>query len=175
MPNFRRSRPRRRRTTRRSRPRRRMRRRQPFGMTRRVPTGLPSSLFVVLKYSEVIKPTSTITHLQQFLANSCYKPNFTSSGHQPHYFDQYIGLYRRFIVNACGISITATNTGNDTMQIGVWPSTTNAILQDNPAELRETPNVRIMILGSKQANQVKSIRHFAREKPPPMVRVTPYE
>lgn len=164
MPSFRRSRPRRSTRTRRSRGRRRgtVRRRR-FGITRQVQMGLPDSIFVDLKYCNTFQ-SSGLTHTQQFRANSCFDPDLSGGGHQPHYFDQYAALYRKYMVYSCKIQLRIMNQAASSLMIGVWPSVTSAILVSSPQDLLEEPYVRSTMLAQNNAQPVKHLSHFMTTK-----------
>ena len=106
---------------------------------------------VRLKYAQPFIVAST-TNLQQFRGNSCFDPDFTGSGHQPHYFDQYALLYKRYLVSSCAIRVTATNNSNDAALIGIWPSNTTTTSILIPSDLLEAPYVKTRQLGGKNAN-----------------------
>ena len=57
--------------------------------------GVPNSINVRLRYSDVITLTSTAGSLSKhvFRSNSLFDPDFTGVGHQPMYYDQLGALY----------------------------------------------------------------------------------
>jgi len=70
-------------------------------------TGLATRLACKLKYTDTIIMTSTAGAITdyQFRLNSLFDPDFTGTGHQPMYFDQYAALYNHYTV--IGAKLTA--------------------------------------------------------------------
>ncbi len=142
---------RRRRTT--SRRRRRRRRPRRSILQRRVMQGLPDAMNVVLTYAQTFTPGTGTTHLQQFRGNSLFDPDLSGIGHQPHYFDQWATLYRRYLVTASRFTLTGTNNQNAAMLLGVWPSADSGLSAIvTPSDLLERPYVQTRQMGGKNAN-----------------------
>jgi len=72
------------------------------------PIGVPDTQFTILRYCDVIKVT-TVPSQYTFRANSLFDPDFTSTGHQPLYFDQYIASYEKYRVFKTHIQLRVTN------------------------------------------------------------------
>jgi len=70
-------------------------------------SGFPDRTSVMLKYVERKTHTTTGTPYYNYLwrANSIYDPDFTATGHQPLFYDQYTPIYSNWIVK--GVKITA--------------------------------------------------------------------
>lgn len=89
--------------------------------------GLPSQFFTKLKYSEDINLTSgTPVFAYQ---SSCYKPNYSASGHQPMYYDQLcssLGPYLRYQVLGMKAYVEFVNTANTVAYVGVVWSDANS-------------------------------------------------
>jgi len=70
--------------------------------------GFPPKMTYKLKYNEAIQLTPSTTALTnyQFRANSLYDPDYTSTGHQPLYFDQIINIYDHYVVIGSKIKVT---------------------------------------------------------------------
>lgn len=89
---------------------------------------LPATMGVRLKYFDQIRldPSPTIPSVHTFRANSLFDPDFTSTGHQPMGFDQYMQLYSRYTVVGSKITITASPSDdtslNSTAIVGVYMS-----------------------------------------------------
>lgn len=86
--------------------------------------GVADSFRTTLTYSDIVA-ISPGAHIGQytFRGNSCFDPDYTSTGHQPQYFDQMSVLYTRYRVYGSRISITAANEQvGSALQITVIPS-----------------------------------------------------
>jgi len=74
--------------------------------------GFPDRLRLTLKYSESIALSGSATPAAQvFTVNSLFKPNLTSAGHQPSYYDTITNLYNRYCVLGCSAMIEVVNEG----------------------------------------------------------------
>lgn len=76
--------------------------------------GFPRCQLVRMTYFTQIRldPTGTpATHV--FSANSVYDPDYTLTGHQPLYHDQYSQVYNKYKVVSSKISITGANDYSD--------------------------------------------------------------
>jgi hypothetical protein len=76
--------------------------------------GFPKMIKCTHRYSETIRMTNTVGSLaiQRFLANGMYKPNYTSSGHQPMYTDQMQILYNKYHIIGSKIFVSFIHTGS---------------------------------------------------------------
>lgn len=85
--------------------------------------GIPDVAVTRLQYNDVISLTGT-TAQYTFRANSLFDPDFTGTGHQPTYFDQYIASYERYRVVGCSIAISVVNRSfTDPAMCVVFPVT----------------------------------------------------
>lgn len=77
--------------------------------------GLPKTCFMTHKYVEQIQMTSTTGGYTayKFRANDLYDPNFTSTGHQPYYYDTMQALYTNFTVLGSRIKVTVVQAANN--------------------------------------------------------------
>lgn len=73
--------------------------------------GIPDRMFVKLKYvqSFYMNYTSGNPTVKEFRVNSPYDPDYTATGHQPLYYDQYQALYKRQRTYGCKYNITIMN------------------------------------------------------------------
>jgi len=56
-----------------------------------------------------------------FVANGLYDPNYTATGHQPAYFDQYMALYHRYVVKKSTIRLRPIQTNyGETVATAPW-------------------------------------------------------
>jgi hypothetical protein len=84
-------------------------------VTRRIPKpiGVPDTQFTVLRYVDTISFTGSSAQYT-FRANSLFDPDFTSAGHQPYYFDQYIAIYEKYRVFKTHCTLRCTNISQTT-------------------------------------------------------------
>lgn len=79
--------------------------------------GLPDSVRVALKYSQIVAFTgSAAPAAQTFAINSLFDPDFSGTGHQPSFFDFWSSAYSRYCVLGASAILwieneTTTNTG----------------------------------------------------------------
>ena len=69
----------------------------------------PQSISTKLRYTTKINMGSigAVGNVKQnqFIANGCYDPDFTGSGHQPRGFDQFMGIYETYTVTASKMAV----------------------------------------------------------------------
>lgn len=97
----------------------RLYRRGPGGDILKYPgVGIPSEFQTKLNYVQDFTMTAGIGSsykIQQFLGNSLYDPDYTSSGLQPEYYDLLCGansLYKRYVVTASKIKLRVCSTSD---------------------------------------------------------------
>lgn len=73
-------------------------------------SGFPKKLLVKHKYVETVTNTNVagIPGSYLFNCNGMYKPNYSTAGHQPLYFDQMYAIYNHYTVIGSRIKVTAT-------------------------------------------------------------------
>lgn len=79
--------------------------------------GFPDKIKTVLRYSQVVTVTGTTGVIGNYLfrANGLYDPDYTSTGHQPMYYDQFVALYNHWVVTKSKITIKPVrNTSEST-------------------------------------------------------------
>jgi len=79
----------------------------------RSPMGnFPSQKTVALRYVETLAfdATSSGAAVNVFRVNNIFDPNYTGTGHQPMYRDNYAQIYLRYRVNYATITMVALNT-----------------------------------------------------------------
>lgn len=86
--------------------------------------GFPTGLQTKLKYSDIIGITCTsgTPATYSWRGNSVYDPDFTSTGHQPLYYDQLTAIYNRYRVDGCKLKFTACTDGDTPMAVVVVPN-----------------------------------------------------
>lgn len=70
--------------------------------------GFPDTMRTHLRYEDTIT-LSGAAQQYTFRGNSLFDPDFTSTGHQPMYFDQFISIYEKYRVYGSSIKITVNN------------------------------------------------------------------
>ena len=149
-----------RRRTRRRRPRRRRRKRRRYGLRTRVTQGLPDSLMVTLTYGfQFVTTEIAISNLEQLRGNSCFDPDFTGIGHQPHYFDQYAAFYGRYMVYSSSVALKMRNNTTTAVTVGLWPSVDSSTVVSNGDSLREQPYVRTRLLAPGDGAAIVRLNH----------------
>ena len=70
--------------------------------------GFPKKMMTTLKYCETVPLVSTSGSFATyyFSTNSLFKPNASSGGHQPMYYDQYSALYTKYTVLGSKVKVS---------------------------------------------------------------------
>lgn len=104
---------------------------------RRVTSGpWPFSKLVKLRYADkctLVTDSVTGTNEYVFRANDLYDPDYTGTGHQPRGFDQYMLMYKKFVVLGSKITARFTNLGgatNGDAMVGISVATDAATVID---------------------------------------------
>lgn len=72
------------------------------------------SRFMVLRYvEEFLLDPGSATDTVVYNLNGMYDPRVATGGHQPTGFDTQMGMYNRFLVEWCRVTISIMNTGPD--------------------------------------------------------------
>lgn len=68
--------------------------------------GFPLRKNTVLRYVEdfALNPGDGVSAVNVFSANNLFDPNYTGTGHQPMFFDNYAALYSKYKVNSATIT-----------------------------------------------------------------------
>lgn len=76
--------------------------------------GFPNSIITKLRYSTFGKLTAAagVVTSQTFRANSIHDPDFTNTGHQPLYHDQWAAIYDQYVVLGAQIKVTFTSSSS---------------------------------------------------------------
>lgn len=86
---------------------------------------MPNKFATKLRYSETFTINPGIggfAGVQVFSHNGLYKPNITSSGHQPRGFDQLMTMYDHYTVIGSKLTVTYSNAGagaGGTLLVGI--------------------------------------------------------
>lgn len=116
--------------------------------TRNAPTmtmvkspGFSDQCFVRLKYAEELRLNDGVatSKYYSFRGNSLFDPNYTGTGHQPLYFDQYSAIYDRYRVMGAKIQIDIINmSGTSAVYLVLNSNTQASITTDAPTLLEQT-------------------------------------
>ena len=104
----------------RRRPKTRTKRNQP-----KLTLGFPTRLSVTLHYEDLIAINPSAPKASYaFRGNSCYDPDYTSTGHQPRYYDQYSAIYQKYKVLKSTCTIEMLNySGSSGLIFALVPNT----------------------------------------------------
>jgi len=91
--------------------RRRTAKDEPRNASQRVTTGaviggFPRLKRVVLAYGDEGVFTGATAAVNEYRLNSLFDPDFTGIGNQPHFFDEWTAIYKRYLVTAVDLTIT---------------------------------------------------------------------
>lgn len=82
---------------------------------------------VTLAYSDLFRVSGTSPYPYVFRGNSLFDPDFTSTGHQPRYFDTYMQLYSKYKVLGSRIRISIINSHPSSIEALVLVPLTDVI------------------------------------------------
>lgn len=87
------------------------------------PLGYPDVQYTQVRYCDLIQLTGT-TAQYTFRGNSLFDPDFTGTGHQPYYYDQYIAVYQRYRVISTSFTMRVANSSisGTTSEVVVAPT-----------------------------------------------------
>jgi len=106
--------------------------------------GIAASIKMVLTYEDLITISENAPRTQYtFRGNSVYDPDYTSTGHQPRYFDTYASIYGKYRVYASRIMIDMIN-GSPTSGVSfvILPHT-DIVTMTTWHELAELPMAKV--------------------------------
>ena len=140
---------------------------------------LPKKQLMKFRYVEhfLLDPGTGTCSDYVFRANSMFDPNYTSAGHQPYGFDQWIGVfYNHFVVLGSKASAIFTSpsesVGAGTVLCGIeLKDSTSAITGQYASQIMERPrgNFKLMLnsdtsRGAVKVNKKFSAKNFFRVK-----------
>ncbi len=86
------------------------------------PIGFPDRYHTTLRYSDSLVINPGVSYGQYtFRGNSLFDPDYTSTGHQPLYFDQLSAVYGRYRVISCLIKLKVISVGSVATQMVIIP------------------------------------------------------
>ncbi len=72
--------------------------------------GIPPRVQFTFVYADMIAVSAGAAYGQYtFRGNSLFDPDYTGTGHQPRYFDQYSAMYSKYKVLSSSINVSASN------------------------------------------------------------------
>lgn len=118
--------------------------------------GAPYAIVRKLRYfdQKSISPgTAGSPGVTIFTANNVHDPDHTGVGHQPRYFDEYMGLYNRFLVLGAKIQVQAVNldTNPNTVGISILEASTPKLDITDYSEVANSARRTLDVAGSGQA------------------------
>jgi len=125
-------------------------------------TGIPERVRTTLTYSDLfsINP-GTPRGNYIFRGNSVYDPDYTTTGHQPRYFDQYMGMYERFRVLSSTLHVEGLSQAGDSGAVFVVVPDTNPMNFTAFYEAAECPRSRTSALLPIAARYPQKLTHKA--------------
>lgn len=121
-------------------------------------TGVPDRAKVTLSYHDTFTMTPGAPRGNWiFRGNSVYDPDYTSTGHQPRYFDQYMAIYSKYRVLSSRIVVESSSySGNNPSMFVVVPDT-DPISFTSYSQASEMPRARssaILSIASRLSRKV---------------------
>jgi len=122
----------------------------------RAVNGFPQTMQVNLRYHSGGALTSTSGAISKFqwIANSIFDPDYTATGHQPLFRDEYASIYNHYIVPTSTIIARFTNlstTAGSLCGIGLDDDTTMTTTPDTAVEQQEGRNGYLTPLGGSRS------------------------
>lgn len=119
--------------------------------------GMPDSFQTVLEYCDVVKisSASSASAGYVFRGNSLYDPDYTSTGHQPRYFDQNMLIYSRYQVISANVTLRIL--GESAAFVILCPSTDPLTFTTGVAEYAELPRAKVVTVGGSYVVPSKNL------------------
>lgn len=123
---------------------------------------VPRKFVTKMVYSEhgiQLNPSTGLATSYVFSANSLFDPNFTSGGHQPRGFDQFMAMYDHYVVLGAKIILRADNSANTppvNLMIRIKDSTTTSV---NPIDWLEDGYVRQSTIPGQSGGGMGTLTH----------------
>jgi len=140
----------------------------------RMGLGFPKTMVVKQKYVDNLLFDSNIGVIDnhQFIMNGMFKPDFTGTGHQPMYFDQYMAIYNHFTVIGCKIKVTFTPHEINLVpaRVSLWQNDDTTITPPTVNSMAEQSKGKVTTVGSTgDSSKVLSMTWSAKKTfGPPM-------
>lgn len=114
-------------------------------------SGFPKMIKTKLHYVDndniITSLVAGTTGTYQYNINGIYDFDYTGTGHQPFYFDQYSALYNHYVVTGAKITVAFTNPSNSDVVVGgyinddvaIQASTLNMFCEEPYSQWRVIP------------------------------------
>lgn len=112
--------------------------------------GIPNSLRVKMKFSDIVNVTGTSGAVQSYRINGPYDPDLTGAGVQPVGYDEWSALYARYQAFGSKIKITATNNQAVPVTVACYP-TYDPVAVTSVEDAMSQPNAKWVFLGGSGA------------------------
>lgn len=102
--------------------------------------GFPKMQEVCLRYSETVTLNTSIGTVATYIwsANGMFDPNITGTGHQPYYFDQYMGIYDHYCVTKSKFVVTfAAKPSEPVVQVCCFVDDDASVVPSFPDRVQE--------------------------------------
>lgn len=108
--------------------------------------------------------TGALANSQVYRANDVYDPDYTNAGHQPRGFDQYIAMFRNFMVLGSKIVTTwgygqGSSTSHD-MNVSVILKDGTSVMSD-AEDIMEHPRVHYKIMTAEVGDKIRIIHKYS--------------
>jgi len=116
--------------------------------------GFPRILTNTLKYASTALYTVTGTPgVQQFRVNSLHDPDYTNTGHQPMFYDQFLALYSNWCVVRSRLVATFSQNSpsNTAIECAIQYSYDGTIPSNSPVAIRENQFSKVGFITPNQA------------------------
>lgn len=131
----------------------------------RGPSGLADKTMVKLKYCDKynFSPNAGSITSQQFMLNSVYDPDYTGTGHQPMYYDNYAALYQKYRVHAYKIKISCIGITTGVPTVVTWKTNDSATVPSTSfSEMVEANRSKYCILSGFEGQNRGFIRQYQK-------------
>jgi len=140
---------------------------RPLGtmITRMREPGFPDRVSLKLKYVDRLDISTSAgvpyyNHI--FRANSVYDPDYTATGHQPLYFDQYSAIYDKYKVRGCRLDLDINNaSGSNAIDVSAVHSTVTTSFLTTTKLVEQTDSVVTKFCPVSQQYPVK-LRYYVK-------------
>lgn len=129
--------------------------------------GFPAKQAATLKYVENLVMTgttgATVNHM--FRLNSLYDPDYTSTGHSPIYFFQYMNIYNHYCVTGCKMTVTFQPWANNPAPITtiLWQNDDTTITPTVPYQQAEQSKSQVAVSNGQAAPSRLQLTWSARK------------
>lgn len=126
-------------------------------------TGFSDTTFVKLNYVDRLTLSPGATYCQYtFRGNSLFDPDYTGTGHQPMYFDQYTAIYNKYRVLASSITIDAADVSGDSALYMICTPNTDVLTATSiPLVMEQTGSVAPRMIPIAQRGPMPKLKLFA--------------